>query len=84
MNITREQLDQEFENEETKWEGDNAFQGLQILSKYTYNLIQGAGHDIIYSADVDEVIEAGLTLEDAKALRQLNWMIDEDSFACFV
>jgi cell division GTPase FtsZ len=84
--MTREELEEIFEDEDTSWEGDNAFQGLQILSKYTDELIVGANHDIIYSADVDKVLEAGLTKEDAMKLRKLNWMIEEngDYFACFV
>lgn len=50
--ITRKEFEESFEDKDAKWEGDNAFQGLQILSKYTDNLIQGAGHDVIYSVDV--------------------------------
>ena len=64
--------------------GDNAFKGLQILSKYTDDLVCTAEHDIIYSEDVDVLLEAGITEDDAKKLRDLNWMIDEDCLACFV
>ncbi len=82
--MTRERLEEIFEEVDSKWEGDNAFQGLQILSKYTDRLIEGANHDIIYSCDVDSVIDK-LTEEDAYALRKLNWHIeDNDYFACFV
>ena len=81
--MTIERLEEIFENKDAKWEGDNAFQGLQILSKYSDKLIQGAGRGVIYSCSVDDVIEK-LTEEDALALAQLNWMIDDDSFACFV
>ena len=70
----------------TKWEGDNAYQGLQILSKYTDNLITGAGHDIIYSEEVNILLDKGLTEEDARELKKLNWMIhgDDTYLACFV
>ncbi len=82
--MTRERLEEIFEEVDSKWEGDNAFQGLQILSKYTDRLIEGANHDIIYSCDVDSVIDK-LTEEDAYALRKLNWHIEyNDYFACFV
>ena len=83
--MKREKLEQIFEEKDSKWEGDNAFQGLQILSKYTTNLICGAAHDIIYSVDIDDVVEA-MTEEDAEALALLNWMLDSecDCFACFV
>jgi hypothetical protein len=83
--MTREQLEKIFDNDETQWEGDNAFQGLQILSKYTDNLIQAAEHDIIFSEGIEKVLDAGLTEEDADALRKLNWMLDgHGCFSCFV
>lgn len=82
--MDKEEIKQIFNDVDSKWEGDNAYQGLQILSKYTDNLIQGARHDVIWSVDVDEIIELGITKEDVTKLSLLNWMIDEDSFACFV
>ncbi len=82
--ITQEEIEQIFNNTKSKWEGDNAFQGLQILSKYTDTLIQGAGHDIIFSVYVGEIIELGITKEDAIKLALLNWMIYEDCLSCFV
>jgi hypothetical protein len=67
------------------WEGDHAFEGLKILSKYTSNLIQGADHDIIYSESVQHLINYGITEEDCKKLRSFNWMIhSEYCLACFV
>lgn len=100
--ITRERLnkifgfrndDDEFVEGEidSKWEGDNAFQGLQIISKYfdisKTEILVSAEHDIIYSVGTDELIEAGLTDEDAVALARLNWMADAEEserFGCFV
>ena len=82
--MTHERLEQIFEETESEWEGDNAFQGLQILSKYTDNLIQGADHDIIYSCDIGEIVEE-LSEKHAIALAKLNWMLhDGEYFACFV
>jgi hypothetical protein len=82
---TIEQMESIFENTDSKWKGDNAYQGLQILSKYTNNLIQGAGHDVIWAMDIDEAIKAGITKEDVTKLALLNWMIEDSSyFACFV
>lgn len=67
------------------WEGDNAYKGLTILSKYTEDLIQGARHDTIWSEDIDVLIEKGITEEDVKELRRLNWRVDEGGYlACFV
>ena len=88
--MTRGQLEAIFENTDSKWEGDNAWQGLSILAKYIdpmeTGLIQGADHDVIWSVDVDKVLEAGLNQQDAKELALLNWHIDEDgdNFSCFV
>lgn len=82
--MTREALEKIFNDTDSKWEGDNAFKGLQILSKYTDTLIQGADHDIIFSVEVDEIIEQ-LTEEDATSLAMLNWMIHDGAyFACYV
>jgi hypothetical protein len=73
------------ESELQKIDGDNAFMGLQILSKYTKNLIQGAEHDIIYSISIEDAIELNITDEDLIQLAKLNWMIyEENDFACFV
>ena len=69
------------------YDDDNAFLGLQIIRKYMSKKgIEGADHDIIYSSDIDKLLEAGLTEEDATELRNLNWMIDDegDCLACFV
>lgn len=83
--MNREEIEKIFDEVDSKWEGDNAFQGLQILSKYTDNLITGANHDIIYSEDIDKIVEK-ITEEDAIALAKLNWMINDegDCLACFV
>ena len=61
-------------------------QGLLIIQKYTPNKgIEGADHDIIYSVDIDELIAAEITEEDAIKLRSLNWMVSDNSYmACFV
>lgn len=83
--ITTERFLEIFEGDSGKWEGDNAYQGCQIIAKYTDNIIHGAGKDEIYSTDVDELIEAGVTEEDVKELRRLNWMCNEgDYLSCFV
>ena len=83
--MTSEQLEKIFEETVSKWDGDNAFQGLQILSKYVTNLVTGADHDIMYGPDVANVVKE-ITEEDAIKLAELNWHIDGDSecFACFV
>lgn len=65
----------------------NALLGLQIITKYLPESgIEGAQHDVIFSATISEILEAGITEEDVIELRKLNWMIDESStgLACFV
>jgi hypothetical protein len=70
------------------WTGDNAIQGLQIIGQYINanekNLICGAEHDLIFSVSLEDICEAGITEEDAQKLRNLNWMIEYESLACFV
>ncbi len=88
--MNREEFETIFKSEDTDWTGDNAFKGLQIIAKYINvehnDILEGAGHDIIYSADVDDLIENGITKEDTIALKKLNWMIDSDGdcLACSV
>ncbi len=70
---------------EISWEGCNVFLGLEIIRKYLPGAgITAAGHDIIYSVSIDDIIEAGITDGDAIRLRQLNWMTDEEGLACYV
>lgn len=83
-NPTVEEIEQIFYDTKSNWEGDNAFQGLQILSKYTDKVIIGAGHDIIWSVSVDEIVDLGITEEDVTKLALLNWMIEYECLACYV
>lgn len=67
------------------WKGDNAFQGLVIINKYlSEEGIAGAEHDIIFSVEVEDLLDAGLNKKDALNLRDLNWMIKDDYLACYV
>lgn len=83
--MTEERFEEIFETTESEWEGDNCFQGLQIIAKYTDNVVCGAGNDEVWSEDVDNLIEKGITEEDVKSLAKLGWWIEENSYlACFV
>ena len=83
--MTEERFIELMAEDSGKWEGDNAYEGLTIIKKYTDNLIQGAGHDIIWSEDISTLIEKGITEEDVKELRRLNWMVEDGIYlACFV
>ena len=64
---------------------DNTLLGLNIIVQYCPTKgVEGAQHDIIYSVDADELVEAGITEKHAEMLRDLNWIIDEGSLACYV
>jgi DNA-binding ferritin-like protein (Dps family) len=65
---------------------DNAFEGLQLIQKYLpkATLITGAGHNIIYSVTMDELLKTEITEEDVFKLQNMNWMIKNDYLACFV
>ena len=66
-------------------EGCNVVKGILIIQKYLPKSgICGAGHDIVYSVDIDDIVNAGITEEDAIYLRKLNWNIVEYNLACFV
>jgi hypothetical protein len=57
---------------------DDALAGLNIIAKYKPYALHGADHDIIYSAEIDDLIEAGIIEEDVIKLRDLGWMMDDD------
>lgn len=83
--ITKEEFLQIFESEHTCWEGDNAFQGLEIIARYTNNILTGASHDIIFSENITTLIDSGITRHDVESLKNLNWMIEDETYlACFV
>ena len=86
--IKFKEVEKIFDETNSKWDGDNAFQGLLIIAKYfdikKNNIICGAGHDEMCSVDVDDLIEKGMTKEEFKMLAKLNWCIDEDFLKCFV
>lgn len=58
------------------WNGDNIFQGLQIMAKYVKGtLINGAEDGQIFAVSVSELVSAGITEGDVLKLRKLNWEI---------
>jgi hypothetical protein len=77
---------QEGDSDLSKYDDDNAMLGLLIIRKYLPKIgIEGADHDIIYSASVDKLVMAGITENDIIELRKLNWMVEKDEYlACYV
>jgi len=89
MNIENFRLIMKDSSIKTKFpEGrDNALVGLDIIAKYCPTRgIEGAEHNVIYSVDINELVNAGITKEDAIQLKEINWMIDSNChcLACFV
>lgn len=81
--MTRERFIEIMEDEDIKHvrpDGDTALAGLNLIAKYLPKKgVEAAEHDIIYSVDVDDIVEAGITEEDVVQLRTWNWMYDEDT-----
>lgn len=91
--ITLERIEELFGDGrvDSEYEGDNFLQGIEILKKYfdisKEDIVRCASHDTIWTPDAEELIERGLTEEDAIKLVKLNWVYDEDDeggFCCFV
>ncbi len=85
--MDRERFDRIFDNDDYKPypQKDRIFAGLEIIKKYLPDEDIGAAeHDIVYAADCDELIKAGITEEDAIMLEVLGWHIEEESLAHFV
>tara|TARA_R110000851_G_scaffold50092_1_gene119995 strand:- start:1867 stop:2502 length:636 start_codon:yes stop_codon:yes gene_type:complete len=83
--MTYERFKELFDETESESEsdGDNAFQGLQIISKYTTNLVQGAAHNVIYTEDVEDLIKAKITEEDVIKLAKLNWVLENGTYLAY-
>jgi hypothetical protein len=89
--MTEEEFRKIFSNDETggsllsDLEPDNALMGLNLIAKYLPSKgIEGADHDIIYSVDIEELVEAGITKEDVTMLHLINWGIEDEFLICFV
>lgn len=56
---------------------DEVFQGLIVISRYFENdhiLVTSTKTDTLFSVSIDEIVEAGLTIDDLIILTRLNWM----------
>ena len=88
--LKREELEKIFEETKSNYVGDNVFQGLLIIGNYINNfkkdVVVAVAHDILYSVEIDELLDFGLTKKDAFILAELGWMLDDDGdcFSCFI
>lgn len=80
--MTKEEIIEIFENVESSYKEkiDSTFIGLSIISKYSNYVIQGANHDVIWSEDIDNLIDADITNEDIRELASLGFFIEDGSY----
>ena len=55
------------------------FKGLQIIYKYIKDrkdIITGSEHDVVYSVDVDDLLNDDISIEDTIELAKLGWLVD--------
>jgi len=79
-----EQVEKIFEDTEINIDdvkGDKTLAGFNIIAKYTDSVIEGADADVIYSADIDHLIEKGITEEDLIRLAELGFYIMDEYLA---
>ena len=65
-----------------KIEGDNCYLGMQIIAKYTNNIVARATQGLIFSETIEKLIEAGITKKDTTELSRLNWDIEDGEYLC--
>lgn len=84
--MTLERFEEIFDTTESDYtQNSKIFKGLDIIRKWLPNAdIEAAEHDIVYAADVDELIEAGITEDDVREIAKLAWHIDEGALTHFV
>lgn len=60
---------------------DNILSGLQIIRKYAPGEgSKGVLCGIIYLSAVEKLIDSGITEEEVKELRRLDWMVFDDRY----
>jgi len=68
--------------------GCNIMKGLLIISKYIdpdkEEILCHAEHDQIWSVELDELVDAGVTKEDLEQLNKLGWYTDEGALSRYV
>lgn len=74
-----------YDHEYSVEEGCEVFKGLLIVTKYLPNVgIEAAEHDQVFSANLKDLIEAGITPEDVIGLARLGWFEEFGSLTHFV
>lgn len=80
--MTKEEIIEIFNNIniDHSYENDSTFVGLSIIAKYSNYVIQGANHDVIWSEDIDNLIDADITKEDIIELANLGFHIEDGEY----
>jgi len=80
--MTKKEIIEVFENAKTDYvaEMNNTFIGLSIIAKYSNYVVQGANHDMIWSEDLDNLIDADITDEDIMDLTSLGFFIEDGEY----
>jgi len=66
-------------------DGCPIFYGLKIIIKYMPMAgIAAAEHDVVYSVEADDLVDAGITEDDAIELREHNWFLDDGYLTHYV
>lgn len=78
-------MEQDYETDYDR-KGCDVFDGLAIMRQYVNNdLIVAADHDIVYSVEIQELIDGGINLGDVVQLGKLGWHVSEfDTLAHYV
>ncbi len=64
---------------------DGLIKGILLMRKFCHSAdIEGADHDIIYSIDCQQLIDAGIVQEDVMRLRLMGWHIQDEYLCMFV
>jgi len=83
--MTRERLEEIFNDDNDKYsfcsEPHRKLKALNILAKYSKDVLCAAEHDELYSCDVDDVLDK-ITEDEAKDLVKYRCMINSE-FDCF-
>lgn len=77
--MKQEEFEKIFEETIAVEKTNGFFKGLQIIYKYIKDrkdIITGAQHDIVYSVDVDDLLNEDISIEDTIELAKLGWLVD--------
>ena len=84
--MTQQEFEKIFEETVRVNQTNGFFKGLQIIYKYIKDrkdIITGAEHDVVYSVDVDDLLNEDIRIEDTIELAKLGWLVDVEEGCLF-